>query len=174
MKVPVSLLWPTQILDSTIKTLSSNWLLAINIKSNLTSFSPVCVSTWFCLVFLLADFSVLSQILTLISAHLFYCTFSTFKTYCVAFSIQTLWCFLWSTRIFFFLTLPFLLYLHQILHTANWKQPTTSTTLYCRLSTWMSFTILSIVSINRSFIGIYVSFQLDMPNHLLKLSRTVF
>ena len=43
---------------------------------------------------------------------------------------------------------------------SSWEQPTSFITLHCGLSFWMSFTIFSIVSIDSSFVGSYIPFQL--------------
>ena len=40
---------------------------------------------------------------------------------------------------------------NEILHISRWEQLMSIATLYCGLSTWMSFIILSIVSIDSSF-----------------------
>ena len=76
-----------------------------------------------------------------LSIFYFYCIFSIFKAYCCVFS--TFGVFHCLLECFPFLTTLFLLYLHQILHTANLEQPT----VHCELLYWISFTILSIVSV---------------------------
>ena len=66
---------------------------------------------------------------------------------------------LWSTSLFsFFKPLIFFLYMHQILDTTDWDQLTTFVTLICELS-YMSFTILCIVLIDSSLVGIMFPFN---------------
>ena len=89
-----------------------------------------------------------------------------FRFICFIFLIFTAYCF---SRMFSFWSTLFLLYVYQILDTAYWKQPTSSHT-----PPSMSFIILSIVSIDSSFVGVMFPFQLDLFKQLSTSARIVF
>ena len=99
---------------------------------------------------------ILSQTFAPVLTNLF---FICFPVHCVIFRVfypdafyydifcDILICFSFS----FFIT-P--LYLHRISVIANWEQLTSFTTFFCGLPSWMRFTIISIVSIDISFVGV--------------------
>ena len=99
--------------------------------------------------------------------YLFCCTFSIFKAYCDKFYILMLWCFLWSTSCFSFFNCPISFtfapnFRHSWLRTTN---------VFHHIQLWFTF-LNEFYDPFCFFNWSQFSFQLGMPNHLLRSRRT--
>ena len=132
-------------------------------------FFCLCVSAVFCLAYLHVNLipfnwflTILQQTLIPVSTHLsfiFVVDFLFSRHIAFSFFILMFWFLSWPRSMFPFLTIPFLLYLHKILNTTDWKHPTFFVKLCCRVLSWKSFTFLFIVLVDSSIVGAIFSFN---------------